>query len=95
MSSPLVAPGKPYTNTPQETSMVVWWQASTAPGLTGYRVEVRQFPQPWDTAKVDARSPSCLVSQFHVLMVACGRGLASCCLSNLFVACHLCTHAGS
>ena len=49
---PLPAPAAPYTNNPHETSLNVWWQPSTTPGLTGYRLEVRQFPQPWDTAKV-------------------------------------------
>ena len=32
--------------------MVVWWKAAVVAGLTGYRLEVRQFPQPWSSAKV-------------------------------------------
>lgn len=57
-SAEIAPPPAPYTNTPGEASMNVWWQAvTTVSGITGYQLEVRQFPQPWDTAKVPLPSP--------------------------------------
>lgn len=50
------APRAPYTRDPHETSLCVWWQASSpsdAPATaTGYRLLVREFPKPWATATI-------------------------------------------
>ena len=47
------APTKPTTpprvNNPQETSIDVWWDA--VPGATGYVLQIRTFPKPWDEAR--------------------------------------------
>lgn len=42
-----------FTNNPGETGMTVWWQPAPPPGddVNGLVLEVREFPQPWDSAR--------------------------------------------
>jgi hypothetical protein len=45
-------PPKLYTNNPTETSIHVWWQGPLPQGVLRQELVVREFPKPWDEARL-------------------------------------------